>query len=52
MRIAVGLVALPKDSVAARDPRPTRVVVMDLDGGRRSEILIPDGGLTFMPDWR
>lgn len=37
---------------AATFPKPVRIVVMDLDGGHRSEILIPDAGPTDMPDWR
>ena len=31
---------------------PVRVVVMDLDGGHRSEIHIPTAGMTDMQDWR
>jgi RNA polymerase sigma factor (sigma-70 family) len=33
-------------------PRRVPVVVMDLDGGHRLEIDIPNGGMTDMPDWR
>jgi RNA polymerase sigma factor (sigma-70 family) len=31
---------------------PVQVVVMDLDGGHRSEIHVPEAGTTDMPDWR
>ena len=31
---------------------PVQVVVMDLDGGHRLEVFIPEGGRTDMPDWR
>ncbi len=37
---------------SARASTPVQVVVMDLDGGHRSEFHIPDVGLTDMPDWR
>jgi Tol biopolymer transport system component len=33
-------------------PWPAQIVVMDLDGGHRSEIDIPKAGMTDMPDWR
>jgi Tol biopolymer transport system component len=33
-------------------PWPAQIVVMDLDGGHRSEIEIPEAGMTDMPDWR
>ena len=33
-------------------PWPAHIVVMDLDGGHRSEIHIPEAGMTDMPDWR
>ena len=38
--------------VAAGDAKAFRVVVMDLDGGRRSEFFISDGRASDMPDWR
>jgi Tol biopolymer transport system component len=56
-RIAVSLVELPivlplVNLPLARNRPPVRIVVMDLDGGPPTEIVIPDGGHTDMPDWR
>ena len=33
-------------------PWPAQIVVMDLDGGHRTEFQIPAAGMTDMPDWR
>jgi Tol biopolymer transport system component len=33
-------------------PWPAQIVVMDQGGGHRSEIEIPQAGMTDMPDWR
>ena len=49
-RIAVTLEVL--NGIAARPLTPVQVVVMDLDGGHRSEIFIPEAGSSDMPDWR
>jgi Tol biopolymer transport system component len=49
-RIAIILTVIPGNAV--RVPTPVDVVVMDLDGGHRSEIHIPEAGMTDMPDWR
>jgi Tol biopolymer transport system component len=35
-----------------REYRPVRIVVMDLDGGHRSESFLDDAGNPDMPDWR
>ena len=51
-RIAIVLAGLQKDVNAERLPWPAQIVVMDLDGGHRSEIHIPEAGMTDMPDWR
>jgi RNA polymerase sigma factor (sigma-70 family) len=52
-RIAIIRAAI--NAGAVRNPNPVQVVVMDLDGGHRSEIHIPEGWMTEMPDmpdWR
>ena len=51
-RIAIILAGLQRDVNAARLPLPAQIVVMDLDGVHRSEIQIPEAGMTDMPDWR
>ena len=43
-RIAIVLAGLQKDVDGARFPWPVQIVVMDLDGGHRSEIHSPRGG--------
>jgi Tol biopolymer transport system component len=49
-RIAILLAVI--NGSATRVPTPVQVVAMDLDGGHRSEIQIPEAGMTDMPDWR
>jgi RNA polymerase sigma factor (sigma-70 family) len=49
-RIAIILAAM--NGMTMRPPAPAQVVVMDLDGGHRSEIFIPEAGSPDMPDWR
>jgi RNA polymerase sigma factor (sigma-70 family) len=48
----IAIILAPRNSSARINPKPVQVVVMDLDGGHRSEIHIPEGGTTDMPDWR
>jgi hypothetical protein len=49
-RIAVILVSLNRP--AGGIPQPAQLVVMDLDGGHRTEIGDPGAGMADMPDWR
>ncbi len=48
-RIAIILAGL---QATGPPPWPAQIVVMDLDGGHRSEIEIPRAGMSDMPDWR
>ncbi len=48
----IAIILAPTNSSARINPKPVQVVVMDLDGGHGSEIHIPEGGTTDMPDWR
>ena len=48
-RIAITLAGLERTE---RLPWPVQIVVMDSGGGHRSEIHIPEGGMTDLPDWR
>ena len=48
-RIAIILAGLQR---RGPPPFPAQIVVMDLDGGHRSEIKIPGAGMSDMPDWR
>jgi RNA polymerase sigma factor (sigma-70 family) len=49
-RIAV--VLAPTNGRGTRVEVPIQIVVMDLDGGHRSEFLVPEEGKPDMPDWR
>ena len=51
-RIAVTFSPLNPNPQAGRDPQPLQVVVVDLDGGGQSKIVLPGLGGTDMPDWR
>jgi Tol biopolymer transport system component len=51
-RIAVTLGPLNPTTQPGRDAQSVQVVVVDLDGGGKSKIILPDSDQTDMPDWR
>jgi Tol biopolymer transport system component len=51
-RIAVTLGFLNPGMQPGGDPETVQVVVVDLDTGRQSKIILPNLGRTDMPDWR
>ncbi len=51
-RIAVAISPLNANPQAGRDSQRLQVVVVDLDDGGQSKIIVPGLGGTDMPDWR